>query len=333
MSESGCLPTRYIHIVWLPIAAFALAEILVGRIVQEPSALPVTSLSNKYAMWSEAAARMQLLGLMLLYLLCAAAVVAKFVYDVSTLFGRTGKIRLLVVYGLMLLTAAILVLCAYHGVVPRSYQLIGRDLFEEALKKAATFGPRKFWSPESFEILILMVNVGTGVAVPALIAGGISCLAHFKGMECREAWIVQSHRLTNYVYMSAGFLVIGTVFLKTWTQYPGFLLDKEALASQTAIVNAYTSYSGIEYSVLLAAYAIPVFLLLSARAKKIARTIARTGLPASTENNSLHRHIRSIQEREKLTFSNQDVIKTIVAVLAPMISGSIASLSSILGKG
>jgi len=38
------------------------------------------------------------------------------------------------------------------------------------------------------------------------------------------------------------------------------------------------------------------------------------------------------RERDKLFFSGQDVIKTIVAVFAPMITGSIESLSSILGK-
>jgi len=38
------------------------------------------------------------------------------------------------------------------------------------------------------------------------------------------------------------------------------------------------------------------------------------------------------RECDKLFFSGQDVIKTIVAVFAPMITGSIESLSSILGK-
>ena len=275
---------------------------------------------------------MQLLGLMLLYSISALVVIAKFGNDLISLFCRPSQGRLLIVYGLALAAGVVLIVGAYMGVVPRSKYLIGKDLFVRALYYAGTFSPGKLWSATTFDYLLDIVNVVTGLAIPAFIAGGISCLACFKHLDSREAWIIQSRRLINYVYLSAGFLVIGTVFLKTWTQYPGYLLEKAALANHTAIVNAYTTFTGIEFTILLAAYALPVVLILSARGDEIARTIAIAELPAANPS-LLHRQMRLIRERDKLTFSPQDVVKTIVAVLAPLITGSIASLSSILGKG
>ena len=56
----------------------------------------------------------------------------------------------------------------------------------------------------AFSVMLGIVNIVTGIAVPAFVAGGISCLATFNGIEEKESWLYQSQRLVSYIYMSAG---------------------------------------------------------------------------------------------------------------------------------
>jgi hypothetical protein len=346
IQNSAVFPPGYGRLIWLPIAGFLLAEIVLALFAQVPVAVPAELGSAKNPAWSEAAARLQFLGLMLLYVVMAAVLTGVFVYDLRMLFDSDSQKRLVGIYVLAVAAGASVVAAAYAGLVPRTFALVGPDLFSRALDSAEKFGTHGFWSRRVFDCLLVAINIITLIAVPAFIVGGISCLATVRNGDQKKNWTYQTQRLANYVYVSAGWLVVGTVFLKTWTQYPGYLLDKDALASHSAVVSAYTTYVGIEYTIILAAYAFPVVAILAARGEeiatsiateedRIAKSIAATGAASdrSSPDPTFDTRVREVREREKLGFSTQDVLKTIFAVLAPLITGGIASLASILGKG
>ena len=135
--------------------------------------------------------------------------------------------------------------------------------------------------------------------------------------------VVCCDRLKTYIYLSAALLVVALVFLKSWTHYPSFMLkqgsDSVQLAAYNAIVNSVSVLTGIEYTLVLAAYAIPVSFFLSRQAEEIACGISK----------SAGKTVDDIRKSHDFIFSSQDSIKTIVALLLPIVTGSIETISSI----
>ena len=99
---------------------------------------------------------------------------------------------------------------------------------------------------------------------------------------------------------------------------------ESTLAAYDAVVNSFSVVTGIEYTLLLAAYAVPVSFFLSRQADQIGQ-----GFLTDREKKT-GATIGDIRAREKLTISSQDSIKTTIALLLPVITGSIDTLSSIL---
>ena len=295
---------------------------------------------NKYPQWMEGAARVQVLGFFLLFFVFSCAVVGKFWND-RKLFEPAGRHYLDLAYRRCVIAGIIIILFAYLKILPRTWDYFGGDLlFKNALDNAWVNSRiseppsihnlwgwpnvrSRFWGWTSFRGLLVVVNITAFLAVPAFIAGGISCLGLPKGGLSKDNWVERRERLQTYIYLSAAMLVIAVVFLKAWTQYPGFILVKSDVARYNALVNTYCVFTGIEYTLLLAAYAIPVSLYLSRDAEQLAEKIQKTEEPAIT--------IREIRSKHMLTISTLDVLKSVVALLSPLLTGSIATLTSAVG--
>ena len=135
MRQTRHFPAAYIHYAWYPIAAFIVAELVVGFLTQAPVALPADLVAVKEAAWNEAAARMQLLGMLLLFLISGVAVVLRFCGDVLRLFDPPSRKQLGIVAA------------AYGGAIPRSYALVASpEFFERAQTMAQLFHPTRLWS-------------------------------------------------------------------------------------------------------------------------------------------------------------------------------------------
>ena len=332
------LSPPYILIALLPIAVFLSLEIFVGIFAQAPNGLP--SPSNEVPLqWMEEAARLQFLGLFILFVWFSVAVFIKFLSDLLFLFDRASQLWLVVAFLLSAFAGGVIILLALEGAVIHTYEYFGEEVFRNAIKSGTEHSDsgkladwlQWYWNWESFQTILKVVNLAASMAVPAFIAGGISCLAIASGPDekdldtQKETWIAQRERLKNYVYLSAALLVVALVFMKSWTHYPSFMLkqgnDSVQLAAYNAVVNSVSVLTGIEYTLLLAAYAIPVSFFLSRQADQIAYGIL-SQRPGAT--------IQDIRKSEKLIFSSQDSIKTIVALLLPVVTGSIETISSIL---
>ena len=326
------LSPPYILIALVPIAVFLSLEMFVGVFAQSPQ---ITVLPNMdvHFQWMEAAAQLQFFSLFILFVWFSAAVFIKFLCDLF-LFDRRSRFWLTMAFMLCALAGGLIIDSTLKHNLLRSYDYFSGPLFTQALGSAAkypnsaTWATIFKWNMESFEFVLKVVNVAAGLAVPAFIVGGISCLAVARPAgktgwtTQKETWLRQQERFKNYIYLSAALLVVALVFLKSWTHYPSFMLIKgPELAAYNAVVNSYSVLTGVEYTLLLAAYAIPVSFFLSRQADRIAYGILAQS-PGTT--------ILDIRAREKLTISTQDSIKTIVALLLPVITGSIETLSSIL---
>lgn len=326
-------PRRYVDLVWLPVGTFLLAEAVLGLFAHKFAA---GNGRTAAADWAEAAARMQLLGMALLFLLSGAAIILKFVGDIRLLFHDTTRVRILTVYFICVAAGATVVLSAYGGIVPRSFELIDAQMFQDAFANAAGMTGGRIWGKSVFNGLLGVVNAVTALAVPAFVAGGFSCLARFPALEDKENWIWQSGRLKTYLYMSTWFLVIGVLFLRTWIQYPQYLpsaeTDKAAFAAFGSLVNAFSAYTGIEYSLVLAAYALPVAWVLSMRADTIAAKIVMTEKKLSSPPRTVpfNLEVQKVREREQLVITPVDALKATAALLAPLITGAFSSLAGTL---
>ena len=341
--ERLSLAPPYILIALVPIAVFISLEIFVGIFAKTPNISLFAPTNDISLQWTETAARLQFFSLFVLFVWFSAAVSIKFLCDLLCLFDRDSRYWLTFAFGLCAVAGVAVIGSAWLGVLPRTYEYFGWQIFDEALKSAgADTGSQNIgklakllkwnWDWKSFEGVLLVVNIAAGLAVPAFITGGISCLAVAAATDQKEAWIAarkeawikQRERLKNYIYLSASLLVVALVFLKSWTHYPSFVLEKDAtkLAAFNAVVNSFSVWTGIEYTLLLAAYAVPVSFFLSREADEIAQEILETS--GGT--------IPDIRAREKLTISTQDAIKTVIALLSPLVTGSIATLASIVSK-
>jgi hypothetical protein len=320
--ETADLPWWCIALVALPIAAFFTCEALLA-LAQKPDLPASAELRDS---WSEAAARMQLLGMIPVYFAAAIAVIVKFGADIVFHFRDPARLRLMVAYGLCL-AAGLLVLALVYGVevLPKTKALLNEQVFENALKQAAVFGPSA-WGSCAFDVLLGLVNGITLLAIPALIAGAISCLATFTLMPEVESWRRQVERLKTYLYTSTGFLVLGVLYFKTWTGYPSYYLENQTAGPAFRnLANTFTMYTGIEYSVVLAAYALPVAWILSRDGEKIAKDIARQQSSASAVTPLT---VSQIRKEEELVFSTKESLQAILAVLAPFIVGTLPSLTA-----
>ncbi len=254
-------------------------------------------------------------------------VLFKFGHDVIYFFDGKGRERLFTAFALCAAAGFLIIVSAlFLHILPQTIDYFGAALFGDALNKAHGYAgiSAELWGKETFWWFMLIVNIVAGSAVPAFIAGGISCLGTSQTGDARQHWILQRERLQAYIYLSAALLVVGVVFLKVWTQYPGYLLEEKAAKAYSAVVNSYAVLTGIEYTILLASYAVPVSLILSHQANQIAEKLLR-----ETANKG-GLTIRDIREREKLTISSQDIFKSIIALLSPLITGSIATLASVV---
>ena len=70
----------------------------------------------------------------------------------------------------------------WYGYLPRSYDYFGKQLFIDALDSAKAYQSKGTlakpfqWNFDSFEYVLKVVSIVAGLAVPAFIVGGISCL-------------------------------------------------------------------------------------------------------------------------------------------------------------
>jgi hypothetical protein len=322
-------PRNAVRLAAIPVLAVISVEVVLSLLAKRPSSI-LGEINPQVGPWGDAAPRLEVLALGVLYFTGASFIFLKFLYDLVVHFGGVSRLRVLMVFLIGVATGVAVLTPVMLEWWPTTMDLVGADLFSKALEHSTTGGNDYIWGPRVFEVMRALTNIVTGLVVPAFAAGTISCLARFDELTEKENWIFQSERLRTYLYSAAGVLVVGVVFLKAWAGYPAFVLGEGARSTFVGVVNAYATYTGVEYSIVLASCTIPVALILSRRADRIAGAIAREEnrlgkSPVSLPYSTL---IRTVKERDKLGISFKEVVQALIALLAPFLTGSVATLTA-----
>jgi hypothetical protein len=320
------LPWRYIHLVWFPVLACFAAELVLRRVATQPGA-PAQYLTP--TTWDEASARLQLAAVITLFFIYTIVVLSKVLWDLYRFSDWLTRAKLLIVFFVCGIASSVLFVLAYCKMIPIIDDHLGYGL----VHRAALLGINQTLGPMAFRYILSIFDILAAVAVAAFIAAGISCVARYETLDEQDNWIFQSERLKTYIYLSAGLLVLGIVSLKAWALYPGYTLSTEPLAHYTALVNSYAMFAGVEYSLILSAYALPVAVILSRRADEIATAIVmrEANLQSAAGLWPYSSKVKKAREQAGLVMTPQDVMKTVAALLAPLITGTIASLTSVVG--
>lgn len=335
--KQAVLPTSFALIALCPILVFCLAEVILATLVHNSVPFSPELLEGRdFPEPGEAAARLHMIGLALLVLLGAAGMVLKTAFDFVAYFSGPAR-RTLVLTCLLALVvgAAFLVLMTWTGFMePRAR--LGDALFLRLFEVVNEIEKPRLWSEGTYEVLVRATHFAVVLAIAAMITGSISCLAKFPDLDEKENWKLQSQRLKTYATISATFLIVSVFYFKSWAVYPAFLLATEATkaahAQFVALANAYTAFTGIEYSLVLAAYVLPVSYFQSREADLMARKlIARSrGPKAAPPAAKLAAQVKSVRHREGLETTPLDMFKIILAIISPLITGALGNLVSVV---
>ena len=329
------LPTAFALIALCPIVVFCLAEIVLATLAHNAVPFPSELFEDRaVSQAGEAAARLHMLGLAFLVLLGAAAMVAKTAFDVAAYFSGSARRTLVLACVLALGVGAVFLVLMWWMRFTQPPARLGAELFRRLFDVVgATNGPG-LWSRDSYQILVSTTHVAVVLAIASMITGAISCLAWFPDLDDKENWRFQSQRLKTYVTISAAFLIVSVFYFKSWAVYPGFLLaaeeTKAAHAQYLALANAYTAFTGIEYSLVLAAYALPVSYFQSRQADLLARDLVTRGegAGAALPSAKLAAQVKSLRQKEGLETTPLDMFKIILAIISPLITGALTNLAT-----
>lgn len=317
------------------LAAATMLGVFANSTLQEAKPLYGTATAT-----GEGAARLQILGTMLLFFLVALVSIGKIAYDIITTFDDTIEKRFFafVVVGLLLCGAIFLGL--QQKFWPEIVPLLGKDVFQQAFDQQKTLGGSGWWSFDTLNLIVNTYSLVIACAAIAIAVALISCLARLNDDsnpsldEQRANWIWQSQRLQQYLYIGTAMLVLGILAFRAWTSYPAMAFAStkpEVVAAgktYASLVDALSVYQGIQYSLVLAAIAVPVALRLSQEADDLAGRMTKSKAGISAAQRSIE--VQQTKETQKLAISPWETVKLLLTILAPVIAGTLSSLGTVL---
>ncbi|MDJ0895644.1 MAG: hypothetical protein QNJ92_10935 [Alphaproteobacteria bacterium] len=333
--EQADLPFKYACLSLFPILIFCLSETILGTLAH--NSVPVSSELRERITFSdagEAAARLRMLGMGLLVFLGAGAVLAKFFVDVRTHFAGPARTTILWAGGLVFIAGLVFLLLMYVKWIPIPRQRLGKELFDAIFLGVAESGRDNLWNETTYEVVTGLTHLAVVLSVAAFVAAAISCLAKLPGLDETENWRCQAARLKTYLFLSAGFLIMSVLYFKSWADYPNFLLaaegTKSEFAQQVALANAYTTFTGIEYSLVLASYVLPASYIQSRRADEMAKNIVIESGHLSQPPPSLEftTQVQAFKQDEHLEIASVEMVKIIFAIIGPLMTGALSGLAT-----
>lgn len=309
----------------LPVLVYLLFQIVVWLWANEPleAAVQAAEGMTKPEVWEEASKRLAYLSATAFLVLSTLGFAVKSVADYRRLLAPESKRIVLLILAFGVLLGLITVVPGAAGIIPRYRDLFGPSLFVDATDSVSGRDP--YWGMSTFNLANQLANgasVLCGVLASIQIVG---CLSEFRSGSEVENWRLQAGRLKLHTYISALLLVIAVLAVRAWALYPSFMLSGEPLRHYEGLVSAFITFLGVMYSLILASAALPVAYALVVRARGLS-TGATRSLPSID--------IQIAPERatvDSLDMSPTEIMKTILAVLAPFLAGGIAGLPAFGG--
>jgi hypothetical protein len=329
MVRSMTLQWRYVWLILPPMLVGIGGELLIALFGADGPAYTglVRPPASPAMVAAERGARLTMLAFLLLLIFISAGIVTKFALDIRRGYKRSDRGPIYAAAGIAVATALVIVGATELGIIKDGIELLGPGLFSSAAALAETYG--EF---ETVQVFATIAAIATGAGIVALAVGAVSCLGEGGPGEDEDAvWKRQSERLQLYVYLGTAMLVSGILFIEAWSHWPNFAFaldsagksaEREAYASHS---NALTIYNGVQYSVMLAAFALPAAAALFARAEDIAR---RKLAPEATQD-----EVDKAKEGAGLSITLMNQIKALVMIIMPFLASTFDKLLGLLGGG
>ncbi len=242
-----------------------------------------------------------------------------FVIDMAINFTRASQMKI-VIFSVAIMSFFLGVIMLVTGDRPNLHQYIGFDLFDEMFRYAylpacVDGSLLDFWvisvvecKPDDMkDVFMIMARIITYIssfAVASAIIGVVSAIAmpvKYDRLNDRyDALIVDARRERAflYLYFSSAILVFGILLTASWHAWP-LALFQDAVTSSTANLEKeyqalsaqILTYYGINYTLVIIAYFVPVRIILDRMERRVAIRMAQRAehgqvpSPASANNN------------------------------------------------
>lgn len=328
-----------------PLFVFVGAELVLIAFANVGFAIPASCClagADHVTAMGDAAGRLQVVTFLAAFALAAMVTIVKVLVDLWPRidFFRTPQfwpyvaLAFAVGYAIYALTES--------GIWPETKTLIGARAFDLAFTASASLGSPRLWSEASLEMTVIGYGVMVLATAAVVLFGIVSCLglpdgyAGWKPAEQRQFWYAQSERMKIYLYLGAGTLALGVLFMRAWMSYPIFIMGGDALAAERSTfngaVNGYAGFVGMQFTAMFAVVAVPVMAGLAQRATDIASRIARSDSrfkePPPADRFNLT--VIELKEKHRLAITRDEVLKVLVPMMAPVVAGWLPGLAHVL---
>lgn len=255
-------------------------------------------------------------------LLCGVcvAIVGYFIGECSQRLKQGAYVQLLTWwFGLSLGVYAVLILAPLYLWSTRSWRILGAA--PEVCPAARLPGNLETGGCGT-ELVNWLLTLSSPLIVFASVAallGAVSTLAASSTPQSPSEWKMQRQAADVWLFIGSGLLIVGLVFHHAWGRWLAANWGLSENKEFVALIAAYTSFKGVQASVLIAAYYIPIVSIFAARADAIALT-ANPERPERAEK---------YKERHGLTFPISAVVKSIGGILAPFIASMLGPISDL----
>ncbi|MCG7521627.1 hypothetical protein [Ruegeria sp. Ofav3-42] len=283
---------RYFAIALLPVGVFGIHELILGHLIASDLDVPLEILNDDNT-WLEAVGRFRFLAASWFFAALALLPVALLIRNLvqPTARGtRIGACFTALIIFMLALTPTIQQAMASTN--PRIYHQVGKAVFETALSRGSLPGclePDGLWLLgrcgdipvfSMFRRVLDIINALAGLAVGALIAGMILCLASKDSddvEENAEELARNMHQMRQQLYLSSVILTFGMFFATSWMYWPMPLILDSAKATYSSLITASALFTGTYFCLLMLSFYIPVALILDSRIKRLARLAGQSG--------------------------------------------------------
>lgn len=320
--RSTTVSWRQLYVILLPIIIFLVLDRSFELLGNYKLDVPIST--NAINSAREASGRYLFFATYIGFLFVAIIVVTVSVRDMLHYLDRNSQKR--VSFAALFLSLAVLfaVLLRYGGASPHTYEFIGKSSFETALSHSALPGLPGWSMLDVFSFMLKIANLTIMVALPIVIVGGTSTLGTTIPDARTNIAVLLSYqvmRLKSYLYMSAALLVGGTALIISWMQWPSFIVADADKKTFDDLVRSISTLFGVQYTMILCSYYIPISMMLTRRARVEAeRSLEESGLPHTAKE------ITEWMKKSGLGVYDLRSYKTIAALVAPLLTGLIGGI-------
>ncbi len=326
----------YFGIALLPVCIFGIHELIHQNLIEAQLDVPLDILHGERP-WLEAVGRYRFLAASWFFASISLLAVAVLVRNLMRPMTRGTRIAATLTTLVVLTLAVTPTIQQYaSSESPGIYHQVGKAVFETALSKGALPGcltPDNRWLLgrcgdipvfSMFRHVLDIINALAGLAVGALIAGMILCLAssESRDIEERAAELAKSLRqMRQQLYLSSLILTFGLFFATSWMYWPMPLILDSEKAAYSSLVTASALFTGTYFCLLMLSFYLPVALVLDGRV----RTLADTAKQISASEQALD--VDDWRATHGLTEGVSDMLRAGFALAAPILAAFAGGIS------